>query len=67
MSNIWLEAHADPVANLHTFQSCITLSNVYGQTNHQCVIADNGNLSWPPKLKVKWFVVQVYTVNILLF
>ena len=52
MSEIWLAAHADPVANIHTFQSCMTLSNVYGQTNHQCVIADNGDLSWPPKLKV---------------
>ena len=52
MSEIWLAAHADPVANIHTFQSCMTLANVYGQTNHQCVIADNGDLSWPPKLKV---------------
>ena len=52
MSEIWLAAHADPVANVHTFQSCMTLANVYGQPNHQCVIADNGNLTWPPKLKV---------------
>ena len=52
MSEIWLSAHSDPVANLHTFQSCISLTNVYGQPTHQFVVADNGNLSWPPKLKV---------------
>jgi len=52
MTDIWLNAHTDPVANLHSFQSCIVLSSVYGQTNTQCVIADNSDLSGAPKLKV---------------
>ncbi|XP_071794355.1 BBSome complex member BBS1-like [Asterias amurensis] len=48
----WLDAHYDPVANLYTFSSCMTFSDINGDGENKLVIADLGTGSYNMKLKV---------------
>ncbi|KAJ3608312.1 hypothetical protein NHX12_025361 [Muraenolepis orangiensis] len=40
--NKWLDAHYDPVANLHTFSACMDLADLHGDGDVKLVIGDMG-------------------------
>uniref|UniRef100_A0ABM5F4Z0 BBSome complex member BBS1 isoform X1 n=1 Tax=Pogona vitticeps TaxID=103695 RepID=A0ABM5F4Z0_9SAUR len=48
----WLDAHYDPVANLFTFSSCITLADLHGDGDCKLVVGDLGPTGYEMKLKV---------------
>ncbi|XP_067328509.1 Bardet-Biedl syndrome 1 protein [Anolis sagrei] len=48
----WLDAHYDPVANLYTFSSCVTLADLYGDGDCKLVVGDLGSTGHEMKLKV---------------
>ncbi|XP_042295792.1 Bardet-Biedl syndrome 1 protein isoform X2 [Sceloporus undulatus] len=48
----WLDAHYDPVANLYTFSSCVTLADLYGDGDYKLVVGDLGLTGNEMKLKV---------------
>ncbi|XP_063173081.1 Bardet-Biedl syndrome 1 protein [Candoia aspera] len=51
-SSKWLDAHYDPVANLHTFSSCVTLADLYGDGDYKLVVGNFGLTGHEMKLKV---------------
>uniref|UniRef100_A0A8C6Y5J0 Bardet-Biedl syndrome 1 n=1 Tax=Naja naja TaxID=35670 RepID=A0A8C6Y5J0_NAJNA len=51
-SSKWLDAYYDPVANLHTFSSCVTLADLHGDGNHKLVVGNFGSTGHEMKLKV---------------
>ncbi|XP_017348265.1 Bardet-Biedl syndrome 1 protein isoform X1 [Ictalurus punctatus] len=51
-SSKWLDAHYDPVANLYTFSSCITLADLHGDGENKLVVGDLGTGAGNMKLKV---------------
>uniref|UniRef100_A0A670Z4D8 Bardet-Biedl syndrome 1 n=1 Tax=Pseudonaja textilis TaxID=8673 RepID=A0A670Z4D8_PSETE len=48
----WLDAYYDPVANLHTFSSCVTLADLHGDGDHKLVVGNFGSTGHEMKLKV---------------
>ncbi|XP_007431861.1 Bardet-Biedl syndrome 1 protein [Python bivittatus] len=48
----WLDAHYDPVANLHTFSSCVTLADLHGDGDYKLVVGNFGSTGHEMKLKV---------------
>ncbi|XP_032090335.1 Bardet-Biedl syndrome 1 protein isoform X2 [Thamnophis elegans] len=51
-SSKWLDAYYDPVANLHTFTSCVTLADLHGDGDHKLVVGNFGWTGHEMKLKV---------------
>uniref|UniRef100_A0A8C5SPE6 Bardet-Biedl syndrome 1 n=1 Tax=Laticauda laticaudata TaxID=8630 RepID=A0A8C5SPE6_LATLA len=51
-SSKWLDAYHDPVANLHTFSSCVTLADLHGDGDHKLVVGNFGSTGHEMKLKV---------------
>ncbi|KAM3824500.1 BBSome complex member BBS1 isoform 1-T1 [Vipera latastei] len=51
-SSKWLDAHYDPVANLHTFSSCVTLADLHGDGDQKLVVGNFGSTGHDMKLKV---------------
>ncbi|XP_060544566.1 Bardet-Biedl syndrome 1 protein homolog isoform X2 [Pantherophis guttatus] len=51
-SSKWLDAYYDPVANLHTFSSCVTLADLHGDGDHKLVVGNFGSTGHEMKLKV---------------
>ncbi|XP_029142060.1 Bardet-Biedl syndrome 1 protein [Protobothrops mucrosquamatus] len=51
-SSKWLDAHYDPVANLHTFSSCVTLADLHGDGDQKLVVGNFGSTGHEMKLKV---------------
>ena len=50
--NMWLSAHQDPVANLYTFSSSISLADLNADGDYKLLVADLGTGSYDMKLKV---------------
>ncbi|XP_003798394.1 Bardet-Biedl syndrome 1 protein [Otolemur garnettii] len=48
----WLDAHYDPVANIHTFSSCLALADLHGDGEYKLVVGDLGPGGQQPRLKV---------------
>ncbi|XP_015279385.1 PREDICTED: Bardet-Biedl syndrome 1 protein [Gekko japonicus] len=48
----WLDAHYDPVANLYTFSSCVSLADLHGDGEYKLVVGDLGTSWHDMKLKV---------------
>uniref|UniRef100_A0A8C9B014 Bardet-Biedl syndrome 1 n=1 Tax=Prolemur simus TaxID=1328070 RepID=A0A8C9B014_PROSS len=48
----WLDAHYDPVANIHTFSACLVLADLHGDGEHKLVVGDLGPGGQQPRLKV---------------
>ncbi|XP_060031959.1 Bardet-Biedl syndrome 1 protein [Erinaceus europaeus] len=48
----WLDAHYDPVANIHTFSSCLALADLHGDGEFKLVVGDFGPGGQQPRLKV---------------
>ncbi|XP_026543374.1 Bardet-Biedl syndrome 1 protein [Notechis scutatus] len=51
-SSKWLDAYYDPVANLHTFSSCVTLADLHGDGDDKLVVGNFGSTGHEMKLKV---------------
>ncbi|XP_053058868.1 Bardet-Biedl syndrome 1 protein isoform X3 [Acinonyx jubatus] len=51
-SSKWLDAHYDPVANIHTFSSCLALADLHGDGEYKLVVGDLGPGGQHPRLKV---------------
>ena len=49
----WIDAHYDPVANLHTFTQCICFSDIHADGDNKLVIADLGTGSSENQIKLK--------------
>ncbi|OBS82508.1 hypothetical protein A6R68_23515 [Neotoma lepida] len=48
----WLDAHYDPMANIHTFSSCLALADLHGDGEYKLVVGDLGPGRQQPRLKV---------------
>uniref|UniRef100_A0A8C6GFT6 Bardet-Biedl syndrome 1 n=1 Tax=Mus spicilegus TaxID=10103 RepID=A0A8C6GFT6_MUSSI len=48
----WLDAHYDPMANIHTFSSCLSLADLHGDGEYKLVVGDLGPGGQQPRLKV---------------
>nr|XP_044997787.1 Bardet-Biedl syndrome 1 protein isoform X2 [Jaculus jaculus] len=48
----WLDAHYDPMANIHTFSSCLALADLHGDGEYKLVVGDLGPGGQQPLLKV---------------
>ncbi|XP_004713759.2 Bardet-Biedl syndrome 1 protein isoform X1 [Echinops telfairi] len=48
----WLDAHYDPMANIHTFSSCLALADLHGDGEYKLVVGDLGPREQQPRLKV---------------
>ncbi|XP_023566372.1 Bardet-Biedl syndrome 1 protein isoform X2 [Octodon degus] len=48
----WLDAHYDPMANIHTFSSCLALADLHGDGENKLVVGDLGPGGRNPHLKV---------------
>ncbi|XP_075401443.1 BBSome complex member BBS1 isoform X2 [Tenrec ecaudatus] len=48
----WLDAHYDPMANIHTFSSCLALADLHGDGEYKLVVGDLGPGERQPRLKV---------------
>ncbi|KAM6159649.1 BBSome complex member BBS1 [Erethizon dorsatum] len=48
----WLDAHYDPMANIHTFSSCLALADLHGDGEYKLVVGDLGPGGRNPHLKV---------------
>ncbi|XP_052570397.1 Bardet-Biedl syndrome 1 protein isoform X2 [Peromyscus californicus insignis] len=48
----WLDAHYDPMANIHTFSSCLALADLHGDGEYKLVVGDLGPGGQQPRLKV---------------
>ncbi|XP_072646127.1 BBSome complex member BBS1 isoform X4 [Canis lupus baileyi] len=51
-SSKWLDAHYDPMANIHTFSSCLALADLHGDGEYKLVVGDLGPSGQHPRLKV---------------
>ncbi|XP_040826912.1 Bardet-Biedl syndrome 1 protein [Ochotona curzoniae] len=51
-SSKWLDAHYDPVANIHTFSACLALADLHGDGEYKLVVGDLGPGAQQPRLKV---------------
>ncbi|XP_012580584.1 PREDICTED: Bardet-Biedl syndrome 1 protein [Condylura cristata] len=51
-SSKWLDAHYDPMANIHTFSACMALADLHGDGEHKLVVGDLGPAGRQPRLKV---------------
>ncbi|XP_011896947.1 PREDICTED: Bardet-Biedl syndrome 1 protein isoform X2 [Cercocebus atys] len=51
-SSKWLDAHYDPMANIHTFSACLALADVHGDGEYKLVVGDLGPGGQQPRLKV---------------
>ncbi|XP_014648531.1 PREDICTED: Bardet-Biedl syndrome 1 protein isoform X3 [Ceratotherium simum simum] len=51
-SSKWLDAHYDPVANIHTFSACLALADLHGDGEYKLVVGDLGPGGRQPHLKV---------------
>ncbi|XP_012876297.1 PREDICTED: Bardet-Biedl syndrome 1 protein [Dipodomys ordii] len=48
----WLDAHYDPLANIHTFSACLALADLHGDGEYKLVVGDLGPGEQQPRLKV---------------
>uniref|UniRef100_A0A2I3RQF4 Bardet-Biedl syndrome 1 n=2 Tax=Pan TaxID=9596 RepID=A0A2I3RQF4_PANTR len=48
----WLDAHYDPMANIHTFSACLALADLHGDGEYKLVVGDLGPGGQQPCLKV---------------
>uniref|UniRef100_A0A8D2B8N5 Bardet-Biedl syndrome 1 n=1 Tax=Sciurus vulgaris TaxID=55149 RepID=A0A8D2B8N5_SCIVU len=48
----WLDAHYDPMANIHTFSACLALADLHGDGEYKLVVGDLGPGGKQPRLKV---------------
>ncbi|XP_006893345.1 PREDICTED: Bardet-Biedl syndrome 1 protein isoform X2 [Elephantulus edwardii] len=48
----WLDAHYDPMANVHTFSACLALADLHGDGEYKLVVGDLGHDGRQPRLKV---------------
>ncbi|XP_009006772.3 BBSome complex member BBS1 isoform X3 [Callithrix jacchus] len=48
----WLDAHYDPMANIHTFSACLALADLHGDGEYKLVVGDLGPGGQQPRLKV---------------
>ncbi|XP_040140000.1 BBSome complex member BBS1 isoform X3 [Ictidomys tridecemlineatus] len=48
----WLDAHYDPMANIHTFSACLALADLHGDGEYKLVVGDLGPAGKHPRLKV---------------
>ncbi|KAM8969326.1 Bardet-Biedl syndrome 1 protein isoform X2 [Sarcophilus harrisii] len=48
----WLDAHYDPMANIHTFSACLALADLHGDGEYKLVVGDLGANGRHPRLKV---------------
>ncbi|XP_006860945.1 PREDICTED: Bardet-Biedl syndrome 1 protein isoform X2 [Chrysochloris asiatica] len=48
----WLDAHYDPMANIHTFSACLALADLHGDGEYKLVVGDLGPGERQPRLKV---------------
>ncbi|XP_038621064.1 Bardet-Biedl syndrome 1 protein [Tachyglossus aculeatus] len=48
----WLDAHYDPMANIHTFSACLALADLHGDGEFKLVVGDLGPGARQPRLKV---------------
>ncbi|XP_045711309.1 Bardet-Biedl syndrome 1 protein isoform X1 [Phyllostomus hastatus] len=51
-SSKWLDAHYDPMANIHTFSSCLALADLHGDGEYKLVVGDLGPGGQQSRLKV---------------
>ncbi|KAF6104506.1 hypothetical protein HJG60_011418 [Phyllostomus discolor] len=51
-SSKWLDAHYDPMANIHTFSSCLALADLHGDGEYKLVVGDLGPSGQQSCLKV---------------
>ncbi|KAK1335590.1 hypothetical protein QTO34_003382 [Cnephaeus nilssonii] len=51
-SSKWLDAHYDPLANIHTFSACLALADLHGDGEYKLVVGDLGPGGQQPRLKV---------------
>ncbi|XP_064348168.1 Bardet-Biedl syndrome 1 protein isoform X1 [Camelus dromedarius] len=51
-SSKWLDAHYDPMANIHTFSACLALADLHGDGEYKLVVGDLGPGGQQPRLKV---------------
>ncbi|KAM8816045.1 BBSome complex member BBS1 [Rhynchonycteris naso] len=51
-SSKWLDAHYDPVANIHTFSACMALADLHGDGEYKLVVGDLGPGGRQSRLKV---------------
>ncbi|XP_061058080.1 Bardet-Biedl syndrome 1 protein isoform X4 [Eubalaena glacialis] len=51
-SSKWLDAHYDPMANIHTFSACLELADLHGDGEYKLVVGDLGPGGQQPRLKV---------------
>lgn len=51
-SSKWLDAHYDPMANIHTFSSCLALADLNGDGEYKLVVGDLGPGGQQSRLKV---------------
>lgn len=51
-SSKWLDAHHDPLANIHTFSSCLALADLHGDGEYKLVVGDLSAQGSQPCLKV---------------
>uniref|UniRef100_A0A452U4B6 Bardet-Biedl syndrome 1 n=1 Tax=Ursus maritimus TaxID=29073 RepID=A0A452U4B6_URSMA len=51
-SSKWLDAHYDPMANIHTFSACLALADLHGDGEYKLVVGDLGPGGQHPRLKV---------------
>ncbi|XP_039100860.1 Bardet-Biedl syndrome 1 protein isoform X2 [Hyaena hyaena] len=51
-SSKWLDAHYDPMANIHTFSTCLALADLHGDGEYKLVVGDLGPGGQHPRLKV---------------
>ena len=49
----WIDAHYDPVANVHTFTQCICFSDIHADNDNKLVIADLGSGLAYKQIKLK--------------
>ncbi|XP_044536090.1 Bardet-Biedl syndrome 1 protein isoform X4 [Gracilinanus agilis] len=52
VSSKWLDAHYDPMANIHTFSACLALADLHGDGEYKLVVGDLGPNGRQPRLKV---------------
>nr|KAF6436978.1 hypothetical protein HJG59_001398 [Molossus molossus] len=51
-SSKWLDAHYDPMANIHTFSACLALADLHGDGEYKLVVGDLGPGGQQSRLKV---------------
>uniref|UniRef100_A0A8C4L5V1 Bardet-Biedl syndrome 1 n=1 Tax=Equus asinus TaxID=9793 RepID=A0A8C4L5V1_EQUAS len=51
-SSKWLDAHYDPMANIHTFSACLVLADLHGDGEYKLAVGDLGPSGRQPCLKV---------------